>query len=97
MGKQLQENYSNGDDQNLIIDLVRLFKSGVSKTQPIQVLVIKNLVAKMLKANNHHYLNIIKDISSLFKNQLGPANYAILSELFGLARETNATKHAAVM
>ena len=39
-------------------------------------------------------MDIIKDISSLFKNQLGPANYAILSELFGLARESTAAKHA---
>ncbi|KAJ7328574.1 hypothetical protein OS493_024494 [Desmophyllum pertusum] len=94
---QLQESCRYGDDQKLIMDLARLFKSGVSKTQPLQVLVIKNLVSKLLKANNHHYLDIIKDISSLFKNQLGPANYAILSEIFGLARETTAAEHAAVM
>ena len=43
----------------------------------------------MLKANNHHYVDIIKDISSLFKN------HAILSELFGLARESTAAKHTA--
>ena len=60
-------------------------------------MVIKNLVSRLLKANNHHYLNIIKDISSLLKNQLGPAHYAILSEVFGLARESTAAKHAASM
>ena len=75
----------------------RLFKSGVSKTQSVQILVIKNLVSKLLKGNNHHYLDIIKDISSLFKNQLGPANYAILSELFGLARDSTTAKHASEM
>lgn len=94
---QLQKSLRNGDDQKLIIDLARLFESGVSKTKLIQVVVIKNLVSKLLKANNHHYLNIIKDIISLFKNQLGPANYAILAEVFGLARESIAAKHAAGM
>ena len=39
-------------------------------------------------------MDIVKDISSLFKNQLGSANYAILSEIFGLARESTAAKHA---
>ena len=94
---QLQESCINGDDQKLIIDLKRLFKSGVSKTQSVQILVIKNLVSKLHKGNNHHYLDIIKDISSLLKNQLGPANYAILSELFGLARDSTAAKHASEM
>ena len=92
---QLQDSCRNGDDQKLITDLARLFRSGISKTQPVQVIVIKNLVSKLLKANNHHYVDIIKNISSLFKNQLGSANYAILSELFGLARESTAAKHTA--
>ena len=91
---QLQESCRN-DDQKLIIDLAQLFKSGISKKQSVQVIVIKNLVSKLLKANNHHHVDIIKDISSLFKNQLGSANYAIPSELFGLARESTAAKHAA--
>ena len=91
---QLQESCRNGDDKKLIIDLARLFKSGISKTQSVQVVVIKNLVSKLLKSNNHNYVDIVKDISSLFKNQLGSANYAILSEIFGLARESTAAKHA---
>ena len=90
---QLQDSCRNGDDHKLITDLARLFKSGISKMQPVQLIVIKNLVSKLLKANNHHYVDIIKDISSLFKNQLGSANYAILSEIFGLARESTAAKH----
>ena len=51
---QLQESCINGEDQKLIIDLKRLFKSGVSKTQSVQVLVIKNFFSKLLKGNNHH-------------------------------------------
>jgi len=61
--------------------------------QSIQVLVIKNLVSKLLEGNNHYYLGVIKDISSLFKNQVGLANYAIASEFFGLARDSTAAKH----
>lgn len=62
---QLQESCRNGDDQKLIVDLARLFKSGISKTHSVQVIVIKNLVLKLLKSNNHHYVGIVKDISSL--------------------------------
>ena len=36
----------------------------------------------------------MKDISGLFKNQLGPSNYTLLADIFGLARETTASKHA---
>ena len=36
----------------------------------------------------------MKDISGLFKNELGPTNYSLLADMFGLARETTATKHA---
>ena len=86
---QLQDSCRNEMIKSFLQDLVRLFKSGISKTQPVQVIVIKNLVSKLLKANNHHYVDIIKDISSLFKN------HAILSELFGLARESTAAKDTA--
>ena len=34
-------------------------------------------------------------MSGVFKNQLGPTNYSILAEVFGLARQSTATKHSA--
>ena len=60
---QLQESCRNGDDQKVIIDLAQLFKSGISKTQSVQVVVINNLVSKLPKSYNHHYIDIVKDIS----------------------------------
>ena len=60
----------------------------------MQVLVIRNLVSKLKRTNNHYYVDLVKDISGLFKNQLGPSNYALLADMFGLARETTASKHA---
>lgn len=36
----------------------------------------------------------VKDISSLCKNELGPTNYSLLAEIFGLARETTAANHS---
>ena len=69
---------------------------GKSESNPVQLLVIKNLVSKLLRSRNHQYVNLIKDMSSLFKNQLGPTNYAILSNIFGLAGTTTAVKHVAV-
>ena len=67
---------------------------GVSEKNPVQMLVIRNLVSKLKSANNHHYVDLVKDISGLFKNELGPTNYSLLADMFGLARETTATKHA---
>lgn len=81
------------DEQKLVIDLVRLFKSGMAKKKPVQVLVLRNLVSKLLKNNNHHYASLIKDLSGLFKNELGPTNYSLLAEAFGLARATMASHH----
>lgn len=65
----------NGDDQVLSINLVCLMKTGISERNPIQMLIIKNLTSKLEKGNNHHYVDLIKDLSWLFKNDLGLTNY----------------------
>ena len=36
----------------------------------------------------------MKDISALFKNELGPTNYSLLANIFGLAKETTAANHS---
>ena len=59
----------------------------------MQLLVLRNLVSKLLKNNNHHYASLIKDLSGLFKNELGPTNYSLLAEALGLARATIASHH----
>ena len=82
-----------GDDQKLVIDLVGLFQSGTANKKPVQVLVLRNLVSKVMKNNNHHCTSLIKDLSGLFKNELGPTNYALLAEVFGLARATTSSRH----
>jgi len=84
----------NGEDQRLVISLVRLLRMGISERSPMQMLVIRNLVSKLQKANNHHYVDLVKDISGLFKNELGPTNYSLLADIFGLAKETTAAKHS---
>ena len=84
-----------GDEQKLIIDLVRLFKSNIVQKKPVQILVLKNLVSKLLRNNNHRYVSLIKDLSGVFKNELGPVNYSMLAEVFGLARQTTASNHTA--
>ena len=84
-----------GDEEKLIVDLVRLFKSGIAHKKPVQILVLRNLVSKLLRNNNHHYVSLIKDLSGVFKNELGPTNYSMLAEVFGLAGQTTAAKHSA--
>lgn len=49
----LHESCLNGEDQKLAIDLVHLLKMGTSKSNPIQILVLRNLVSKLKKGNNH--------------------------------------------
>ena len=69
----------NGEDLRLVVNLVCLLRMGVSERDPVQVMVIRNLVSKLQRANNHNYLNLVKDISGLFKNELGPTNYSLLA------------------
>ena len=91
--KCLMDSCLSCDEEKLILDLRRLFSMGISKTKPVQVMVLRNLTSKLLKKNNNHYLALIKDISSLFKNELGSTNYSLLADMFGLAGETTAAEH----
>ena len=43
--ERLHDSCLNGEDQRLAIDLVRLLKMGVSEKNPVQMLVIRNLVS----------------------------------------------------
>ena len=90
----LMDSCINCDEQKLVVDLARLFKSGIASRKPVQILVLKNLISKLLRNNNHHYVSLIKDLSGVFKNELGPTNYSLLAEVFGLARQTTASKHS---
>ena len=92
--ESLHEACRSEEDQILAINLVRLLKSGISARNPMQILVLKNLTSKLQKCNNHHHVDLVKDISGLFKNELGPTNYALLADLFGLAKETIVAKHS---
>ncbi len=93
--EKLHDSCINGEDQRLSIDLVRLLKMGILDSNPIQFMVLRNLVSQLQKGNNYHYVHLIKDISGLFKNKLGPTNYSLLADIFGLARETTAARHSA--
>jgi len=66
----------SGEDQRLAINLVCLLKSGISAWNPMQILVLKNLMLKLQKRNNHHYVDLVKDISGSFKNEHDPTNHA---------------------
>ena len=90
----LMDSCITGDEQKLVVDLVRLFSSGRGQKKPVQILVLKNLVSKLLRNNNHHCVSLIKDLSGVFKNELGPTNYSLLAEVFGLARQTTASNHS---
>ena len=90
----LMDSCITGDEQKLVVDHVRLFSSGKGQKKPVQILVLKNLVSKLLSNNNHHYVSLIKDLSGVFKNELDPTNYTLLPEVFGLARQTTASKHS---
>lgn len=69
-------------------------KSGITKSNHMQIAILRNLVSKLKQGRNHHYVDILKDISGLFKNQLGPASYALLANIFCLPSETTAATHS---
>lgn len=89
----LGESVENEDDVKFILDLVGLFKGNIAKEHSIQITVMKNLVGKLKSKNNHKYLDIVKDISTLHKNRLGERNYSILADIFGLCGKTTASLH----
>ena len=44
-----------GDEQKLVVGLVCfLLSSGTGQKKPVQILVLKNLISKLLRNNNHH-------------------------------------------
>ena len=49
------------------------------------------LNSKVMEANNNHYAELVKDISSLFRNDLGTTNYSPLADMFGLPGNTTAS------
>lgn len=82
--RNLMDSCLSCDEEKFILDLMCLFKIGMSKTRPIQIMVIRKLMAKLSKGNNNHYLELIKDISSLFRNELGTTNYSLLADMSAL-------------
>ena len=58
------------EDQMLVINLVRLMKSRISARNPMQILILKNLVSKLQKGNNHCYVDLVKDVSGYLKMSL---------------------------
>ena len=80
--RSLMESCLSCDEEKLIVDLICLFKMGMSKTKQVQMMIIRNLTAKLRKGNNNHYVELVKDISSLFRNELGTTNYSLLADVW---------------
>lgn len=47
-------------------------------------MIIRNLIVKLRKGNNNYYVELVKDISSFFRNEFGIINYLLLVDMFGL-------------
>lgn len=81
------------EEQKLVTDLMLLFERNVSKSNPIQITVLRNLVGKLKSKSNHKFIEIIKDISGMYKNKLGKLNYSLLEDIFGLPSSSTASGH----
>jgi hypothetical protein len=81
------------EEQKVITDLMLLFEKNVSRSNPIQITVLRNLVGKLKSRNNHKCLDIVKDISGIYKNKLGKLNYSLLEDIFGLPSSSTAIAH----
>ena len=86
---------NNGLSEKLIVDLLTLYNEPYTEGEkPVQIIVLENLIMKLHSKSNHHYDDLIKDIGVIFRSYLGPVNYTLLSNIFGLPSVTTARVHA---
>lgn len=74
-----------GDEQKMVVvDFVYFISSGMGQEMPVQILVLKNLVSKLLRNNSHHNISLIKDLSEVL----------LLKEFFELVQQRTASNHS---
>ena len=90
---RLWEACKNDDQAKLITDLMQLFQEDVDEKNQVQIKIIENIVGKLKRHNNHHYVGIIKDVAAMHRNRLGRTNYGLLANIFCLPSTTTAETH----
>ena len=86
-----------GDRGRLITELMQLFHTNKDKENPIHLVLIRNLVSKLLRGNNHHYADLIIDISGLHRRVMGATKYVLTKNIFGLASETTCKRREQIV
>ena len=74
----LIQSVESQDAKKFVMDSLDLFRQDVANENPIQLEVLKNLVAKLRSGRNHHFSNTIKQIAKTHRHWLGESNYNIL-------------------
>ena len=80
--EMFQESCDEKYQEKLIVDLLHLFKEDIDQTNPVQVTIIRNLVGKLKRGVNHHYLPLMKTIGKMHKIRLGETNYDLMKVCF---------------
>ena len=76
--EMLQESCEEKYQEKLIVDLLHLFKEDIDQTNPVQVTIIRNLVGKLRRGVNHHFVPLMKTIGKMHKIRLGETNYDLM-------------------
>lgn len=74
----LSKHCDTQNEAKLISDLHDLFRQDVVEKNPVQLVVLQNLVGKLKSGRNHHFNRTSKRIAKMHKNWLGETHYSVL-------------------
>ena len=68
--EMLQESCEEKYQEKLTADLLHLFKEDIDQTNPVQVTIMRNLVGKLRRGVNNHFVPLMKTIGKMRKIEL---------------------------
>ena len=68
--EMLQESCEEKYQEKLTVDLLHLFKEDIDQTNPVQVTIMRNLVGKLRRGVNNHFVPLMKTIGKMRKIEL---------------------------
>ena len=68
--EMLQESCEEKYQEKLTVDLLHLFKEDIDQTNPVQVTIMRNLVGKLRRGVNNHFVLLMKTIGKMRKIEL---------------------------
>ena len=63
----LQESCEEKYQEKPTVDLLHLFTEDIDQTNPVQMTIIRNLVGKLRRGVNYHFVPLMKTIGKMYK------------------------------